>query len=57
MTIEKTATGHCITYNDDEWDFIEKLSSAERRNIMLGLCTPYDYGYRRTEPVQEVESC
>lgn len=55
MTIEPIATGHCITYDGDEWEFIEKLSPAERRNIMLGFCTPYDYGFRKTEPVQEVE--
>lgn len=57
MTIERIATGYCITYDDDEWDFVETLPEDCIRNIKRGLLTPYDYGFRRTKPEQEETQC
>lgn len=41
-----TVQNNVITYDDEEWAFIETLNEVAQRNIRRGLATPYDYGYK-----------
>ena len=36
-----------IEYDEDECAFIENLPPQAQRNILRGMCTPYDYGYKK----------
>lgn len=47
MTIKRINQGFETIYDDDEWDFIETLPENCKRNILRGLATPYDYGFKR----------
>lgn len=38
-----------VSYTVEEWDFIETLSEIAQRNIIRGLATPYDYGYKKPQ--------
>lgn len=43
MTITHDNHSSTITYNDEEWEFIDSLPEHIRRKIYMGLLTPYDF--------------
>lgn len=47
MTITTTDSSCTIKYTNAEWDFIESLSKEAKREILMGLATPYNYGYKK----------
>ena len=49
MKIEKIDNGNVISYDNDEWDFIDTLDEKAKRYIRMGLATVYDYGFKAEE--------
>ena len=46
MKVEHEQNSFKITYSDEEWDFINTLDDISKRYIIMGITTPYDYGYK-----------
>lgn len=43
ITYDNNSNISTIEYNDEEWDFIDTLPEAIRRQIYMGIVTPYDF--------------